>query len=263
MSSRRAQFALVLALALAGAPASRGAEGEIPGWAEILATRTAPTSDLPGVAVDYAALRHDPSWPAVPAALARIDPASLPTRAARIAFWLNAYNVLAIDTVVRHYPLESIRDAGSFLFPVWKAPAGRIGARSYSLDEIEHRELRPLGDPRIHLALVCASRSCPALRREPYTGERLDAQLDAAARDFLADPRKGLALDATRAALRLSPIFQWFDEDFERSGGVLAFVGRYAPPDAAAWIAAHPDAEVAYFDYDWRLNAPATPGAPR
>ena len=69
-----------------------------------------------------------------------------------------------------HYPVDGIKEIGSWLRPVWKIEAGRIGGRSYSLDAIEHEILRPLGDPRIHGAVVCASTSCPPLRREPYRG---------------------------------------------------------------------------------------------
>jgi hypothetical protein len=91
--------------------------------------------------------------------------------------------------VRRHYPIDSIRSIGSFFSPVWKKTAGEIGGRSYTLYEIEHEILRPMGEPRIHAAIVCASLSCPPLRREPYRAAELEAQLEDNVRRWLADPR--------------------------------------------------------------------------
>ncbi len=216
-------------------------------WGRVLSQHTREVEDLMGVAVDYEALRSGPDLRAAVAALALCAPATLDTREQKLAFWINAYNLLAIDVVAKGRPRESIRDLGNLLRPIWKRDAGRIGGRAYSLDEIEHQILRPLGDPRIHGAIVCASRSCPSLRREPYTPDRIDAQLDDQMRTFLADPRKGAKLEDS--TLRVSKIFDWFEEDFETAGGVLAFVGPRLPfplPDRT---------RLAFFDYDWSLNA--------
>ena len=101
------------------------------------------------------------------ASLAASDPSALRGRDEQLAFWSNAYNILAMDLVVEHAPEQSIKDIGSLFFPVWKKPAGKIGGKTYSLDEIEHGIVRPLGDPRAHVAVICASLSCPPLRREP------------------------------------------------------------------------------------------------
>jgi hypothetical protein len=101
--------------------------------------------------------------------------------------------------------------------------------------------------------VVCASTSCPALPREPLRAETLDAQLDAAMRRWMADPGKGLAIDRASGTVRLSKIFDWFEEDFAPSP--LAFAARFAPDDARRFLEAHPDADVAYFDYDWSVNA--------
>lgn len=224
-------------------------------WAELLARHSAEVPDPAGVRVDYRALAAAPGWRRLVAGLAGCDPQTLGSRAETLAFWVNAYNVLAIDVVVAHYPVGSIRDVGSLLRPVWKRAAGRIGGRTRSLDEIEHGILRPLGDPRIHAAIVCASTSCPSLRREPYAAARIDAQLDDALRRFLADPRKGAAFDPATGRLLLSRIFAWFEADFASRGGVLAFLLPRLPEEIRAGVAARPDAvRVEYFDYDWRLN---------
>jgi hypothetical protein len=211
--------------------------------------------DAAGTRVDYAALRGDPDWPRLVASLAAADPDALPGRAEKLAFWINAYNVLAIDWVVREGPVESIRDLGSLLRPVWKKKAGEIGGRDVTLDEIEHRILRPLGEPRIHVAIVCASTSCPGLRREPFRAAALDRQLDEQARAFLADPRKGLAVDRGAGVARVSKIFDWFAGDFDASGGVRAFLARHAPAAERAWLAERGTRlELRWLEYDWRLN---------
>ena len=173
-------------------------------YQRLLREHTREVSDAAGVRVDYAALRRSEDWRRLVASLSASDPAQLAERSQRLAFWIDAYNVLAIELVVRNQPRESIRDIGTLFSPVWKREAGRIAGRPYSLDEIEHAILRPLGEPRIHAAIVCASVSCPSLAREPYRAETLDAQLDASLRRFLADPRKGSRLDAARGALVLS-----------------------------------------------------------
>jgi hypothetical protein len=228
-------------------------------YARLLAAHTREVPDAAGVRVDYAALRGSPDWRALVASLAAAEPARLAGRAERLAFWIDAYNVLAIDWIVRSEPVESIRELGSLLRPIWKREAGRIGGRAYTLDEIEHGILRKLSEPRIHAAIVCASVSCPSLAREPYRADALDAQLDAALRRFLADPRKGARL-TERGVLVLSPIFDWFAEDFAASGGVLAFVRPHLPETTRAWLAANEaGVRLAYFDYDWSLNALETP----
>ena len=184
------------------------------------------------------------------------DLAALRSREQQIAFWVNAYNILAIDLVAAHYPVASIRDIGSLLRPVWKRPAGTVGGRNVTLDEIEHGIVRPFGDPRTHAVVVCASTSCPALPREPLTAARLDAQLDAAVRAWLADRDKGMRIDRAAQTVHLSKIFDWFEEDFAKAGGVVAFAIRYAPEADRDWLRAHAaTARIDYFDYDWAVNA--------
>jgi hypothetical protein len=172
-----------------------------------------------------------------------------------MAFWINAYNLLAIKMVVEHYPLASIRDAGSFLWPVWKKTAGLVGGNAYSLDEIEHDILRGrFHDPRVHFAIVCASVSCPDLRVEPYDAASLDAQLEDAARAFLANPAKGLVANQAAASVSVSSIFRWFGADFAGAGGVLAFVRAKGDAAVVASVAGRRDDELGWIDYDWSLN---------
>jgi len=174
------------------------------------------------------------------------------SRDARLAFWINAYNILAIDLVRRHYPIDSIRSIGGLFSPVWKERAGEIGGRAYTLHEVEHEILRPMGDPRIHAAIVCASLSCPPLRREPYRAATLDAQLEDNVRRWLADPRKGVLIDRSTKTLYLSRILDWFAMDF--GDGVLPFVTAHLPDEQASWIRAQRGLRIRYLEYDWTLN---------
>jgi Protein of unknown function, DUF547 len=244
--------AVLIGLALAS-PASGFDEAL---YATLLERHTREVDDLPRVRVDYAAIAVSADWRRLVEGLAREDLAALRTREQRLAFWIDAYNVLAIDLVAQHYPVASIKDIGSLLRPVWKRPAGNVGGRTVTLDEIEHGIVRPIGDPRVHAVVICASTSCPALPREPLRAERLAPQLDAAMRRWMADPEKGLRIDRAANTVTLSRIFDWFEEDFSAAGGVLAFVARYAPDADRAWLQTHrAGARLSYFDYDWAVNA--------
>jgi hypothetical protein len=223
-------------------------------YAELLERHTAAVEDVAGVRVDYRALVDSLDWQNLVESLAEAPAPPASDRAAFLAFWINAYNVLAIDVVLQNYPLASIKDAGSLLRPVWKRRAGLAAGRSRTLHEIEHEILRATGDPRIHGAIVCASLSCPPLARTPYRAASLDADLERNLRAWLADPRKGVDVDRARGTLPLSPIFDWFEADFGGEAGVRSFVARYAPDAEAGWIEAHPDAPIDTLDYDWSLN---------
>lgn len=250
-----------LALALAAlplltVPASAAVYDEAL-YAELLTRHTRQTDDIAQVRIDYAALKQSDDWKRLVASVEAADLSALATREQRLAFWINAYNILAADLVARSWPVESIKDLGSFLSPVWKQEAWTIGGEPRSLHEIEHDILRPMGEPRIHGAIVCASLSCPPLRREPWQAGKLEAQLDDNLRTWLANEQKGLRLEAARRTVHLSSIFDWFEEDFEPAGGVLAFVQRYAPQPGRSWLAQNAGlVSVRYLDYDWRVNAP-------
>lgn len=221
---------------------------------KVLERFTRATNDLAGTRVDYPALRDAPEWKLLLAGLSSTDPAQLDPRSERLAFWINAYNVLAIDTVVRNQPARSIRDVGSLLRPVWRLEAGQIGGEPITLDQIEHAILRRMGDPRIHAAIVCASTSCPSLRRSAYRPALIEAQLDEALRAFAANREKGLRVEAD--GVRLSKIFDWFETDFAAQGGVVALLRSHVDADTGkALDRLGPEPARRYFDYDWTLNA--------
>jgi hypothetical protein len=110
-----------------------------------------------------------------------------------------------------------------------------------------------MGEPRIHEAIVCASLSCPPLRREPCRAADLETQLEDNLRRWLADPRKGARLDRAARTLHLSPVFDWFAEDVPV--GVVPFVAARLAPHDGGWVRAQGDAlRVRFLDYDWSLN---------
>jgi hypothetical protein len=215
------------------------------------------TREVPDTArarVDYRGLARSEDWKRLVTNLARTTPEKLQTREEKLAFWINAYNALAIQLVVANQPVDDVRDIGSLLRPVWKRKAGVVGGRPISLGWIEHEVLRPMGEPRVHTAIVCASVSCPTLRREPWRAAILDAQFGDALRIWLADREKGLRIDARARTLYLSRVFDWFADDFGGRGNLLAYLKPYMTAEDRAWLKENPRPRVRHLDYDWRLN---------
>ncbi|MEW6777297.1 MAG: DUF547 domain-containing protein [Bdellovibrionota bacterium] len=181
-------------------------------------------------------------------------PASKLLRDEKLAYWINVYNALTLHGMLHFYPTQSIKDHVSFFgFHFWKDVKIEAEGKEWSLDTIEHEILRKMGEPRIHLAIVCASKSCPPLRNEAYTPERLSAQLDDNGKKFLARP-DALAIDREEKTVRLSKIFDWFQRDFGGERGVLEFVGRYVPSEEDRVFLRQPTIKVQYSDYDWKIN---------
>jgi hypothetical protein len=198
--------------------------------------------------MDYPALAGDERWSRLVGSLSEVSAEQLQSPDARKAFYLNAYNILAIDMVVEHWPLRSLKSVGSLVNPVWKHDAGVVAGQPVTLSYLEHDVLRAMGDPRVHMAINCASLSCPDLRHEPYSASRIDQQLDDQVERFLAQDYKGMRLDRADRTARLSAIFDWFEEDFDTAGGVEGFVRRYRPDLPASWAV---DADL---PYNWGVN---------
>lgn len=216
--------------------------------------------------VDYARLAEDQDEALRPylQELAATDPQNL-DEDERLAFWINAYNALALKLVLDHYPVGGIRKikpSGLPFIPKVNSPfkikVSEVGGRMRTLDEIEHAIIREeFDEPRIHFAVVCAAVSCPRLRREAYTGVALNGQLDDQARTFLGTEAKN-AIPAGEDAIRVSKIFDWFEGDF---GGSKAAVQRFLAPYFAGEVRQRlEDAayDVGYTDYDWALNDQAS-----
>ena len=187
--------------------------------------------------------------------LGKGDPSQPTTKPAKLAFWINAYNALTIEAILREYPTTSIRNhtAKFFGYNLWEDLPLRVGAGEYSLDAIEHKILRKLDEPRIHFAIVCASVGCPTLRDEAFTAQKIEPQLAAQARDFFGRS-KHFTYDPSTQTATVSSILDWFGEDFGDSpAAILQRVKPYLPEDVRD-AATAPGVSLTFRDYDWSLN---------
>ena len=184
--------------------------------------------------------------------LSSTPPAKTWTRNEQMAYWINAYNAFTIKLIANYYPVKSIKDIGSnlqipFVNTPWDIKFFSIGKDRMDLNNIEHGILRKkFDDPRVHMALVCASRSCPILLNEAFDGARLDEQFTKQTKAFLADPyRNKVSVDKPQ----LSMIFNWYGMDFNKNGkSVREFVNTYST------VKIKPNAKISFIDYDWGLN---------
>lgn len=204
--------------------------------------------------VNYAAWKCAPAdLAALDSYLARLGAASLEgrTRPDRLAFYLNAYNAITLKSILDAYPVASIKRIPR----VWSRRNWRVAGEEVSLDDIEHARIRPVfRDPRVHFALVCASKGCPPLASRAFTAADVDSQLEACARAYLSAPAN-VQIDLARRRLTVSKLFSWYGDDFTAlTGTIPAFVALYRddPSEAAALRAGR--WQVRYSDYDWTLN---------
>lgn len=187
--------------------------------------------------------------------LSAVDLQARSSRAARLAFWINAYNAVTLEGILREYPTSSIRNHTAKLvgYNIWKDLQLYVGGRPWSLDAMEHEVLRKMGEPRIHFAIVCASIGCPRLRNEAYRPHRLGEQLEANARDFFGR-RQNFRYDAGQQTVYLSSILHWFGADFGPSqASQLQAIARWVPENARSAVAGG-RLRVRFTDYNWQLN---------
>ena len=161
----------------------------------------------------------------------------------KLAFWINAYNAYTVKWILKHYPVESIKDTGSLFSNPWKKEFIELMGKKMSLDGIEHGTIRKnFKEARIHFAVNCASIGCPSLYQNAFIAEKLDAQLEESTKFFLSNKKKNYLKGQT---YHLSKIFDWYGEDFEKyHGSVEKFVGKYLGEGD----------DIEFLDYDWSLN---------
>ena len=180
-------------------------------------------------------------------------PISSFSRPEQRAFWINLYNAATVNLILEHYPVESITNISFsfFSFGPWDEELLTIEGEELSLNDIEHRILRPIWqDPRIHYALNCASMGCPNLQPLAFTAKNTDSLLETGASEYINHPRGAKTEDKK---LWLSKIFEWYQDDYGgNEAGVLIHIQKYAKENLANSL--YEDELEIEYHYDWRLN---------
>jgi len=209
--------------------------------------------------VDYNGIAGDQSFKIYMETLKSAQTEAMP-RDGQLAFWINAYNAVTIDKVIKWKPKKSVRE--TFVPGVWTGTKffttreHTVAGKSLSQDDIENEILRKqFKDPRIHFAIICASSGCPLLPQFAYTEENVQTVLEEETRKYMNSAR-GTKIDPAENTLYLSKLFDWFAGDFEyKSGSVLNFIKPYLGEEALALVEKNP--KIKYLPYDWALNAQA------
>lgn len=205
--------------------------------------------------------------------LQRVETSDL-SREEKLAFFINLYNMMAIHALVTcghpAGPLDRKKFFGDFKYV--------IGGCAYSLSAIENGILRgnqrppynlvkPFGqkdqrskvalsypEPLVHFALVCGTKSGPALRC--YSPGNIDKELMEAARDFIRNG--GLIVDPEAKVASVSKILRWYNTDFGKNETeVLKHAANYLEPAESEQfleLLANTQLKVSYQPYDWSLN---------
>ena len=182
--------------------------------------------------VDYEGLEANPRFRRFVQQVGEIDAGTLPERNDQLTFYINAYNALAIQGVLDGYSPASLW--GRYKF---------FKSKKY-----------PMGEPRIHFAIVCASMSCPRLSDRAYLPETLEQQLDEGARRFINDVSRN-HFDLPRRTAYISKIFDWYKEDFEvAAGSVQRYLASYVEDAEVAEALGDDEFDVRFLKYDWNLN---------
>lgn len=269
----RAASGLLAALALFFPLAAPAAPFDFSDYGALLERYVTVDRRIDGIAVnliDYAAMQREQyvegsDWRRLLQGLERFDPEGLAGNEGK-AFWINVYNIAAIEAILAHYPVESIRSRSiRWLKQPWKKLGIVVGGEFYSLHRIEFEVLiETYRDLRIHFGINCASLSCPDLRPEPYLPEVLDRQLDEQGERFARQRSKGLEVDRQRNVVRVSQIFRFDREHFDAwAGGAIPFLLSFVKEEGMRAYLRQGAFELEYLDYDWSLNGLPPTGASR
>lgn len=237
--------------------------------------------------VNYVAMRQSAEWNLFRALASELGQlrlqsqlANMPTEE-RKAFFINIYNAMTFHGVTTF----GRRSGAWYLYCFFITPAVsyRVAGTQLSLDDIEHgllraqpnyfeeddqelqRKLRlPQVDPRIHMALNCGARSCPAIG--VYSGKDLSHELDTAVAGFVADDGNVLITDEPKLQLGVTELFKMYLEDFigdeKDTGKALAqWILPYATGDKKELLerATKQPVQLNWLPYDWDTNGPDVP----
>ena len=168
------------------------------------------------------------------------------SKAEQYAYWVNLYNAVTVDLILDAYPVKSITQLGGlFSFGPWGDNVVSVNGKSLTLNDIEHRILRPIWqEPRTHYAVNCASLGCPNLQPQAFTADNTETLLEQAASEFV-NSDKGVLVKNSK--LQLSSIYEWFDVDFGNREQLIKHLNQYRTKPV-------PSAIKISYDYDWSLN---------
>ena len=160
------------------------------------------------------------------------------------AFWINAYNLIVIDAIVKNYPLKSPLDVDGFFDKIKHS----VGGKMITLNGIENDLLRAKfpNEPRFHFVLVCAGLSCPPIINEAYTPKKLETQMQRQTVLAINNPNF-IRIEGNK--VNVSQIFEWYKDDFDRAGGIVTFINTYRTSKLPEAI------QFGYYPYDWTINS--------
>ncbi|UII74680.1 DUF547 domain-containing protein [Flagellimonas sp. HMM57] len=173
--------------------------------------------------------------------LGQNPPSSSWSKNERLAFYINLYNAATVKLILDNYPVQSIKDIPNR----WKEEWIPLGEGTTSLNDIEHKILRKMDEPRIHFAINCASYSCPKLLNTAFTSQNMERLLNKASVDFVNDKKRNRF---ENGQAYLSKIFKWYKSDFTEKTSLLEYINTYLDNPV------NKKAKIDYLDYDWSLN---------
>lgn len=192
--------------------------------------------------VNYKAFKKDEkALDAYLKTLAENELSETSSKSEKLAYFINLYNAATIKLILKNYPIKSIKD----IKKPWDQEWIKVGAKIYSLGDIEHKILRKMNEPRIHFAINCASYSCPKLSNKAFMSATLETQLQNASIDFINDPKRNII---SADAIEISMIFKWFKSDFTENGSVASYLQSFSKTKF------NEDVKISFITYDWRLN---------
>jgi hypothetical protein len=170
---------------------------------------------------------------------------------ARLAHMINAYNALSMANVIDSgLPESHAGPVAKLRFFVLSKQV--IGGQAMSLYALENEVIRPftraIGEPRIHFALNCSARACPALPRQPFRAATLNADLARETLAFFSRP-ENLRVDDAAHEVWLSELMSFYPEDFVPAHGtsLIDYVNR------ALDLSLPLDYTVLFTPYDWTV----------
>ena len=217
--------------------------------------------------IDYDGMKRDHLFREYLRELGAAKPEALESDSDRLALMCNAYNAFVINGVISHKISNSVMDYSRDGVGFFDVREHILAGNTMSLNELEHQTIRPkFQEPRIHVALVCAARSCPAIRAEAFVGSRIDQQLEDQSKLFANNP-KYVNFNAESNELELSPILDWYGEDWDAKypvGGYLQWIAGLADEkELVSQLNSAIAGEInrKFVKYDWSLNSQREPGS--